>query len=188
MAVQVSYVQGVRTYTSLKPIVGHITIDTSGLKALDAIQKMYSTRKNDKSDAVKYFCRTIRMQKMNYKYWVYGEGLDGFIAAQVVEEFAKLKGSTANIQDIYQNDKGLFDKVLDRIHQVHGKGPHDIDGKLIAVGDSIIIANGRNLIFGNVVQVTTSKVKVGIVRSTFNPKPAKVRNRTYMFPERMKVL
>lgn len=129
-----------------------------------------------------------RTYKVNYKYWVHAEQLDGFIVSKVVEELTKLKGQNVNTQDIYQNDKGLFDKVLDRIHQVHGKGPHDIDGKLIAVGDSIIIANGRNLIFGNVVEVTTSKVKVGIVRSTFNPKPAKVRNRTYMFPERMKVL
>ncbi len=125
---------------------------------------------------------------MNYKYWVHAENLDGFIVSKVIEELTKLKGQNVNTQDIYQNDKGLFDKVVDRIHQMYGKGPHDIDGKLIAVGDSIIIANGRNLIFGNVVQVMDSKVKVGIVRSTFQPKPVKVRNRTYMFPERMKVL
>lgn len=138
--------------------------------------------------SVKRGVTILKRKYMSYKYWVNAEQLDGFIVLKVVEELTKLKGQNANTQDIYQNDKGLFDKVLDRIHQTYGKGPHDIDGKLIAVGDSIIIANGRNLIFGNVVEVTTSKVKVGIVRSTFNPSPTKVRNRTYMFPERMKVL
>lgn len=141
--------------------------------------------------SVKSSVTRFKRKYMYSKYWVHAEQLDGFIAAKVIEEVSKLKGQTPffhNVQEVYDKDKGLFDKVLDRIHQTYGKGPHDIDGKLIAVGDSIIIANGRNLIFGNVVEVTTSKVKVGIVRSTYNPSPTKVRNRTYMFPERMKVL
>lgn len=155
--------------------------------------KMSAKSRKQWAQVFKQFDKTFGKvsNKMYSKYWVHAEQLDGFIAAKVIEEVSKLKGHTPvshNVQEVYEKDKGLFDKVLDRIHQTYGKGPHDIDGKLIAVGDSIIIANGRNLIFGNVVEVTTSKVKVGIVRSTYNPKPTKVRNRTYMFPERMKVL
>lgn len=129
-----------------------------------------------------------RTYKVNYKYWVHAEGLDGFIVSQVVQEFRKLRPNQTNVQELYDNDKGLFDKVLDRIHQQYGKGPHDIDGRLIAAGDTIVIAQGRNLIFGHVVDTTTTKVRVGIFKSTFNPKPAKVYKRTYGFPERMKVL
>jgi hypothetical protein len=136
----------------------------------------------------KRFDKFLRKKMYTTKYWAYAENLDGFTVSKVVEELTKLKGQNANIQDIYQNDKGLFDKVLDRIYQIHGKGPHDIDGRLITSGDSVVIANGRNLIFGNVVSVTETKVKVAIHKSTFQPKPAKIRNRTYMFPERMKVL
>jgi len=122
--------------------------------------------------------------------------VDHYILDKMVEEFVKL-GSIKSGQHIwinfndaralFENEKLLWAKVKTYIENLYGAGIHDIDGALITKGSKVVLAAGSSLLFGTVVDTLPNfKVKVAVRCADYVAN--KVRNRTFMYPERIKVL